>query len=94
MENNYLDKRALAEVNEVLIRLNNSKYDKIPKDLINAIKFNMDNKYEVNYNNIQKGNMLPDTEKILATIYANYLSTSEERIVINRLINVGNIKLK
>lgn len=94
MENKYLDKRALAEVNEVLIRLNNSQYDKIPKDLINAIKFNMDNKYEVNYNNIQKGNMLPDTEKILATIYANYLSTSEERIVINRLINVGNIKLK
>lgn len=94
MKNNDLDKRALAEVNEVLIRLNNSQYYKIPKDLINAIKFNMDDKYEVNYNNIQKGNMLPDTEKILATIYANYLSTSEEKIVINRLINVSDKKSK
>ena len=94
MKNKDLDRRALAEVNSVLLRLSNRQINKIPKDLVEAIKFNMDNEYHVDYNNIEKGNMLPDTEKILSTIYANYLSTAEEKIVINKLINISKHKTK
>lgn len=81
------DKRAFTEVYIVLKQLRKNQFNKIPKDLINVIEFNKDNDYDVNYENIERGILLPDSEKILATIYSNYLSTTEEKIVLNRLIN-------
>ena len=92
MVNTKLDRKALAEVYCVILSLNNKEFSKIPKNLIEAIKKNMDNEYEVNIHEIEKGNMLADTEKILATIYAYYLSSSEEKKVIWDLIEFKKSK--
>ena len=61
-----LDRRALAEVYNVLIMLEASVFKKIPNDIIQAIKNNMDADYKVEWDKLQKGIMLEDTEKILA----------------------------
>ncbi len=92
MVSTKLDRKALAEVYYVILSLNNEEFSKIPKNLIEAIKKNMDNEYEVNIYEIEKGNMQADTEKILATIYAYYLSSREEKKVIWDLIEFKKSK--
>lgn len=84
-----LDKKSLSEVYTVLSMLETDNFNKVPKDLIKAIKNNMDRNYKPSWDNLRNGNMLIETDKILATIYANYLSSTEEKIIINRLINLG-----
>ena len=60
------DRRALSEVYEVIIMLEDKELKKIPTRLIEAIKLNKDNDYEVDFQNIEEGNMLSDTIKILS----------------------------
>ena len=81
------DRRALSEVYEVIIMLEDKELKKIPTRLIEAIKLNKDNDYEVDFQNIEEGNMLPDTIKILSTLYTYYLASEEEKSVIFKLIN-------
>lgn len=81
------DRRALSEVYEVIIMLEDKELKKIPTRLIEAIKLNKDNDYEVDFQNIEEGNMLPDTIKILSTLYTYYLASEEEKNVIFKLIN-------
>ena len=45
------DRRALVEVYNILKLLEKSKFDKIPQNLIDAIRYNMDFKYEFNEGN-------------------------------------------
>ena len=80
-------KKALAEVYEVLIMLDKKDLTKIPKRLVEAIKLNKDNEYEVDFQDIEDGKMLPDTIKILSTLYTYYLASEEEKNVIFKLIN-------
>ena len=82
------DRRALAEVYNVLIMLNKENFDKIPKKMIQAIKNNMDTEYDVQWNEIENGNLLEDTEKILAVLYTDYLATLEEKNIIMQLENL------
>lgn len=81
------DRRALSEVYEVIIMLEDKELKKIPTRLIEAIKLNKDNDYEVDFQNIEEGNMLSDTIKILSTLYTYYLASEEEKSVIFKVIN-------
>ena len=83
-----LDRKALAEVYNVLIMLDKENFDKIPKKMIEAIKNNMDTDYEVEWSEIEKGNLLEDTEKILSVLYTDYLATPEEKNIIMQLENL------
>lgn len=87
MVNIKFDRRALAEVYEVIIMLENKDLKKIPEKLMEAIKLNKDNEYEVDFHNIENGEMLPDTIKILSTLYTYYLASDEEKNIIFKLIN-------
>ena len=82
------DRRALAEVYNVLIMLNKENFDKKNKKMIQAIKNNMDTEYDVQWNEIENGNLLEDTEKILAVLYTDYLATLEEKNIIMQLENL------
>ena len=82
------DRKALAEVYNVLIMLDKENFDKIPKKMIEAIKNNMDTDYEVEWSEIEKGNLLEDTEKILSVLYTDYLATPEEKNIIMQLENL------
>lgn len=82
------DRRALAEVYNVLIMLDKENFDKIPKKMIEAIKENMDTEYDVQWNEIENGNLLDDTEKILSVLYTDYLATPEEKNIIMQLENL------
>ena len=82
------DRKALAEVYNVLIMLDKENFDKIPKKMIEAINNNMDTDYEVEWSEIEKGNLLEDTEKILSVLYTDYLATQEEKNIIMQLENL------
>ena len=82
------DRKTLAEVYNVLIMLDKENFDKIPKKMIEAIKNNMDTDYEVEWSEIEKGNLLEDTEKILSVLYTDYLATQEEKNIIMQLENL------
>lgn len=87
MVNTKFDRKALTEVYEVIIMLENKELNKIPKKLIETIKLNKDNEYEVDFQKLENGEMLPDTMKILAALYTYYLANEEEKNIINKLIN-------
>ena len=91
MEDLKLDKRALAEVYFVLIMLEEEKFNKIPKELVEKIKNNRDENYEFDLENLEE-NMLPDTERILATIYTYYLANKEEKETIFKMIELEKRK--
>lgn len=82
------NKKALAEVYEILNLLPQEEYQKIPKNLIEYIKMNMDEEFEVDIESVEDGHMLQETNNILATIYMKYLSTSQEKIVIKNLMEL------
>ena len=82
------NKKALAEVYEILNLLPQEEYQKIPKNLIEYIKMNMDEEFEVDIVSVEDGHMLQETNNILATIYMKYLSTSQEKIVIKNLMEL------
>lgn len=71
---------ALKEVYDILSCLPQDDLDKIPQNLIDNIKNNMDKSYEIviteNFQNIQ---ILKQTESILTIIYMDYWANKEER---------------
>ena len=87
MVSTKFDKKALAEVYEVLTMLDKKDLTKIPKRLVEAIKLNKNNECEVDFQDIEDGKMLPDTIKILSTLYTYYLASEEEKNIIFKLIN-------
>lgn len=90
MPNTYFDRKALKEVYEVLIMLEENELNKIPKNLINTINENKDNEYEVNINKLKDGEIMKDTKKILGALYSYYLSSDDEKNIIFKLINLKN----
>ena len=83
------NRKALAEVYNILIMLNKENFEKIPMNIIKAIKNNMDTEYEMQWDEIEEGKMLEDTEKILSVIYTDYLATPEEKNAIVQLENLN-----
>lgn len=90
MFNTYFDRKALKEVYEILIMLEETELNKIPKRLINTINENKDDEYEVDLNKLREGKIMKDTQKILGALYSYYLSSEEEKKTIFKLINLTN----
>ena len=83
-----LDRRALAEVYTILRALEESTLKKIPSNIVDAIRYNMDFKYEVDYSKLLNNELLDDTKKILSVLYIDYLASYEERDVIYKMENL------
>ena len=86
---NYYDvnikfnRQSLKEVWEILKEYN--KIDKIPEKYIWLIEDNMDKDYVFFVDNFETTMLSEDTKKILTFLYTDFLSTSEERIVLKKL---------
>lgn len=73
--NNYGD--AFAEVYEIISYLNNEEYNKIPKEVINAISENRNKEYEYWLDEsipLEEQEMLPETKAILFNLFRDYLA--------------------
>lgn len=74
--------KAYVEVLEILKHIPAEDYKKIPYEIIENMKFNMDKeyKYEVtNFDDFQEQEMLKETETILAVLFRDYWATEEQR---------------
>ncbi len=72
---------AYTEVYEILSRLDEEEYLKIPEELIEVFEENrnLDYEYEVNEEqNLTKQPMLQETKAILLNIFRDYLATPEQ----------------
>lgn len=75
-------KNAYKEVYTILSFLEEDDYNKIPEEVINAIKANMNEEYEYEMNeevDIYKQEMLPETKATLFNIFRDYLATPEQK---------------
>lgn len=91
MNNIKFNKKALSQAYEILLRLDDEQFNKIPKDIISSIKENRDEDYEMDFNNLEN-EILPDTKKIIASIYSSYLTNLEEKSIIFRMIELEKKK--
>ena len=83
-------KNAYTEVYTILEDLNEEEYNKIPPEVIEAIKENRNEEYIYNLDeNLELKNqqMLPETKAILFNIFRDYLSTPEQKEKIIRMQN-------
>ena len=76
-----MDRRAYSEANYIINSMPEKMKNKIPDDIIN-IQNKMDKEYIVSFKDIEYDELLPDTEKLLAVLYADYIATEEERKLI------------
>ena len=83
-----LDRRALTEVYNIISALEKSDFDKIPRNIIDAIRCNMDLKYDFSLVKIMNNELLEDTERILSILYTDYLATYDECDVIYKMENL------
>ena len=77
-----MDKRAYSEVNYIINEMPEEMKIKIPTEVIKNIQNNMDKDYIVEIKDIEYDELLPDTEKFLAVLYADYIAPEEERKLI------------
>lgn len=80
MEDNY--PKAYKEVHEILKHIPKEDVEKIPQDIIQTIKNNMDCNYEYQVNEQIKFEELPmlrETRAILAILYRDYWATPEQK---------------
>ncbi len=81
-----MNAKACKEVHEIIKCLSEEDRKLIPKKIINLIEKNMDKEYtyklkeDIEFENQE---MMRETRKILAVIYIDYLSSKEEREIIN-----------
>lgn len=74
--------KVYKELNEVFKYLPQEIEDKIPVELVNQIKNNMDNNYEYQITHISdfsNQSMMKETRAILAILYRDYWASEEER---------------
>ena len=73
---------AYNEVFDIINHMDKELYEKIPPQLINLIKGNMEKDYEVNIDytkSINEQNLLKETRAILSLIYRSYIIEDEEK---------------
>ena len=83
-------KNAYTEVYTILEDLNEEEYNKIPPEVIEAIKENRNEEYIYNLDeNLELKNqqILPETKAILFNIFRDYLSTPEQK---EKIISMQN----
>ena len=77
-----MDRRAYSEVNYIINNMPKEMKNKIPADVIINIQNKMDKDYVVKIKDIEYDELLPDTEKLLAVLYADYIAPDDERELI------------
>lgn len=83
-------KNAYTEVYTILQELNEEEYNKIPLEVIEAIKLNINEEYEYELDDeleLKEQPMLPETKAILFNLFRDYLATPEQKIKIIRMQN-------
>lgn len=83
MSKNKLDNKAIAEVYEILMLLDDENFEKIPENILETFKEKRDISYKADIQKLMDGEMLQDTKNILCALYYRYLATEEEKKVIN-----------
>lgn len=75
-------KNAYTEVYEILEQLDEEEYNKIPSEVITAIKENRNTEYEFELDEeleLKEQELLPETKAILFNLFRDYLSTAEQK---------------
>ena len=88
-------KNAYAEVYTILQELNEEEYNKIPPEVVKAIKLNRNEEYEYELDDeleLKKQPMLPETKAILFNLFRDYLATPEQKAKIIRMQNEARQK--
>lgn len=89
--------KAYKEVYTILQDLNEEEYNKIPPEVINAIKNNMDNGYAFELDDeleLKEQQMLPETKAILFNLFRDYLATEQQRQKVIEMQNEERQKLE
>ncbi len=79
---NNIYKDAFTQVNILLKYMNREDYNKIPKNVIEAIKQNQNKEYDFKINpdkDINNQGIMEETRAILYNIFRDYLATPEQR---------------
>ncbi len=82
--NTKFDRKALTEVWKILNEYEEG-IDEIPEKYLWVIEDNMDKNYVFNTDNFNTAVLRKDTKEIITYLYTNFLSTSEERVVLKKL---------
>ena len=88
-------KNAYAEVYTILQELNEEEYNKIPPEIVEAIKVNRSEEYEYFLEDeleLKDQPMLPETKAILFNLFRDYLATPEQRTKIIKMQNEARQK--
>lgn len=83
-------RNAYTEVYTILQDLNEEEYNKIPPEIIEAIRTNRNEKYEYDLDEnleLKDHQMLPETKAILFNLFRDYLATPEQKEKIIRMQN-------
>ena len=81
-EKNLIYKKACKELNEVIKRLSDEELSKIPNQVIENIRNNMDNKYVFYYDDFKKfeeQDFLIETKALIVEIYEKYLCPKDKK---------------
>ena len=88
MDSNY--KKAFTELYEILKRLKKEDLDKIPIEVIDAIKDNRDLEYEFRIDDgidITENKFLPETRSIVLFLLRKYIADKKQKAIIEDIIN-------
>ena len=88
-------KNVYAEVYTILQELNEEEYNKIPPEVVKAIKLNRNEEYEYELDDeleLKKQPMLSETKAILFNLFRDYLATPEQKAKIIRMQNEARQK--
>ena len=83
-------RNAYTEVYTILQELNEEEYNKIPLEIIETLKANMNKEYDYELDEekeLKEQPMLPQTKAILLNIFRDYLSTPEQKEKIIKMQN-------
>lgn len=83
-------RNAYTEVYTILQELNEEEYNKIPLEIIETLKANMNKEYNYELDEekeLKEQPMLPQTKAILLNIFRDYLSTPEQKEKIIKMQN-------
>ena len=81
-------KNAYTEVYEILEQLDEEEYNKIPFEVITAIRENRNTEYEFELDEeleLKEQELLPETKAILFNLFRDYLSTAEQKEKIKKM---------
>ena len=81
---------AFTQVYLILNELEDEDYDKIPPEVINAIRKNRNKEYQFEIDesvDLKDNNLLPETRALLFKIYRDYLATPEQKRKIIKMQN-------